>query len=99
MHPLPMLFSAMATTAMFWRHEKKLIKAIFIGFGGAILICAAGDIVLPYFGSLLMGKNPELHICVLEHPETVIPFAILGVIIGILATNRITGRRVTFFFA
>ena len=46
-----------------------------------------------------MGKNPELHICVLEHPETVIPFAILGVIIGILATNRITGRRVTFFFA
>lgn len=27
-HPLHILFSATATTAMFWRHEKKLIKAI-----------------------------------------------------------------------
>lgn len=97
MHPLHILFSATATTAMFWRLEKKLIKAIAIGLGGSLLICAAGDIVFPYFGGLLIGTNPELHLCILEHPETVIPFAILGVLIGLFATNKITGRSVTIF--
>ncbi|MCD5414889.1 MAG: hypothetical protein LR001_07815 [Clostridiales bacterium] len=97
MHPLHILFSATATTAMFWRHEKNLIKAIAVGLGGSLLICAAGDIVFPYFGGLLMGTNPELHLCILKHPETILPFAILGVLIGIIAVNKITGRRVSIF--
>ncbi|MGV8146964.1 MAG: hypothetical protein ACLKAK_04320 [Alkaliphilus sp.] len=97
MHPLHILFSATATTAMFWRYEKNLKKAIAVGLGGSLLICAAGDIVFPYFGGLLMGTNPELHLCILKHPETILPFAILGVLIGIFAVNKITGRRVSTF--
>lgn len=95
MHPLHMLFSAIATTAMFWRHEKKLIKAITIGLAGAIIICTISDIIFPHLGGLLMGRRPELHICILEHPETVIPAAVGGILIGLFAVNRIAGRRVT----
>lgn len=95
MHPLHMLFSAIATTAMFWRHEKKLIKAIAVGLVGSIVICAASDIVFPHLGAMLMGRRPELHLCILEHPETVIPFAMAGILMGLFMVNKISGRRVT----
>ena len=95
MHPLHMLFSATATTAMFWRYEKKLIKAIAVGLVGSIVICAVSDIIFPYLGGMLMGKRPELHLCILERPETVIPFAMAGILMGLFMVNKISGRRVT----
>lgn len=37
-HPVHVLLSATATTAMFWRHEKKLLKAVLVGLFGLSLI-------------------------------------------------------------
>ncbi len=88
-HPIHILLSSMVTTAMFWKHEKHFIKALIIGFLGSILICGLSDILLPYLGGSLLGSKMQLHFCVLEHPHIIIPFAVIGVLIGFLVPSAI----------
>ena len=94
-HPAHMLFSATATTAMFWRYERRVIKALIVGVVGAILVCGASDIVIPYASGLMLGVNMRLHVCVIEHPGLVLPFTAVGVLAGFLASEHIA--RATVF--
>ena len=41
-HPSHTFFSAAATTAMFWRYDRKLWLAVLIGLVGAIGVCGCG---------------------------------------------------------
>ena len=82
-HPAHMLFSAAATTAMFVRYERKIAKAILVGLVGAIGVCGVSDIVVPHLSLMILGTKAPWHICVLEHPGLVLPFAGVGVVIGI----------------
>jgi len=89
-HPIHLMLSAIATTAMFWRHEKRLIKSIVIGFFGSVGVCGLSDIFLPFLSGKLLGvKNMHFHWCVIEHPQMVFPFIIIGIICGIIAADRI----------
>jgi hypothetical protein len=94
-HPAHMLLSATATTAMFWKHERRLFKAILIGFFGAVLLCGVSDIIIPFLGGRLLGASLELHICILEDPLLVMPFLFIGIFTGIVAAESIP--RATFF--
>jgi hypothetical protein len=96
-HPMHVLFSASATTAMFWRYDKKLIKAILIGLIGSLAICGISDIFMPYLGGSLIGIEMELHVCLLHHPLTVIPFAIFGIILGLISAEVLLQRSSTIF--
>jgi hypothetical protein len=69
-HPMHMLFSAAATTAMFWRYERRVLKAMIIGIIGAV--------------------------GVIQHPQLVLPFAAVGVIIGLTAAQSVS--RSTFLW-
>jgi len=88
-HPAHMLFSAAATTAMFYRYEKKTAKAIVIGMIGAIGVCGISDIAMPHASLLLLGTPTPLHICVWEHPSLVLPFAVVGVFVGVAAAESV----------
>jgi len=94
-HPVHMLFSATATTAMFWQYERRWIKALVVGLAGAILICGASDILIPYASGLILGAKMQPHICIIEHPGLVLPFALVGVAAGFLASGHIV--RATVF--
>ncbi|MHC4917213.1 MAG: hypothetical protein ACYTGB_17165 [Planctomycetota bacterium] len=84
-HPLHMLFSAIATTAMFWRHERRVFKALLVGAVGSIGICGLSDIILPYTAGLLIGTRVmHLHVCILKHPGMILPFAGLGLVLGLV---------------
>ncbi len=87
-HPTHVLFSAVATTAMLWKHDRRLIRTILIGFFGSITVCGISDYVIPYWGGILLGLPMEMHICIIETPDLVIPFAVVGVIAGLLVTNK-----------
>jgi hypothetical protein len=82
-HPAHMLFSAAATTAMFCRYERKLLKAILVGLLGAIGVCGVSDIAIPHVAAIILGARPEAHICIIQHPGLVLPFAVVGVAIGL----------------
>jgi hypothetical protein len=88
-HPAHMLFSAAATTAMFCRYERKVLKAIIIGLIGAIGICGISDIAMPHVSVMLLGPRPPLHICILQHPLLILPFALVGVLIGLAASGTV----------
>ncbi|ATZ61610.2 MAG: hypothetical protein BME93_06050 [Methanosarcinales archaeon Met12] len=94
-HPVHILFSATATTAMFWRHERRLLKAVIIGLIGALVICALSDVFFPVLGGELVGIGMEVHWCLIKHPTAVVPFAIFGVLLGVVSADVINGRGST----
>lgn len=88
-HASHILFSAVATTAMFWKHEKRIGKALAVGFLGSIGVCALSDSVFPTIGGTMLGMDMRMHICVLEHPFLILPFAGVGVMGGFLIPGAI----------
>lgn len=82
-HPAHMLFSAAATAAMYMRFEGKVLKAVVVGLIGAIGVCGISDIAMPHVSLRLLGVAAPWHICVVEHPAMVLPFACIGVLLGI----------------
>ena len=86
-HPAHVLISAVATTAMFFKHEKRVLKAVVVGFIGSIMICGLSDIFFPFVGGMILGAEMHMHICLLENPGLVFPFAFVGVVAGLLITK------------
>ena len=88
-HPCHVLVSAVATTAMFWKHDNQsVLKAAIVGLLGSVAICGMSDMVVPHIGGLILGHKMHLHICVIEEPQLVIPFAVMGVLSGFMVANR-----------
>ena len=77
-----LFFSSIATTAMFWRHERRFFKTVLVGFFGTILPCGTSDIIFPFMGGKILGVPMKLHICLFQHPWIVLPFIFAGIIIG-----------------
>jgi hypothetical protein len=94
-HPVHILFSATATSAMFWRYEKKVVKAVIIGLSGSILICGISDVIIPFCSGFFFGKNFKFHLCILEHPFIILPFVTTGIVIGLIAMEKV--QKTTFF--
>ncbi len=96
-HPSHMLFSAMATTAMFWQYERRFWKAVIVGIVGSIGICGLSDIFIPYLAGVLLGARMQLHICIVEHPQIVLPFLVVGILIGFLAPGTLEKQEGVIF--
>ncbi|MCM8804192.1 MAG: hypothetical protein NC833_02935 [Candidatus Omnitrophica bacterium] len=88
-HPSHMLFSALATTTMFWKHDRNFLKAFLIGIIGSAGICGISDIFIPYISGFLLGTKMELHICIIQHPQIVLPFLLFGVFMGYVAPETL----------
>ncbi|MCD6599802.1 MAG: hypothetical protein J7L19_04465 [Dehalococcoidia bacterium] len=67
LHPVHVLLSALATTAMYARYKKcKLWQALLIGWTGSIGIATLSDVVIPYFGGGLLHIPIEFHVPFIE---------------------------------
>lgn len=83
-HPLHMLFSTTATTAMFWRHERRWLKAVIVGVIGSLGICGISDVFLPYLSGSLLGVHMRFHWCIIEHPQLILPYIVVGLALGFI---------------
>ena len=92
-HPLHISLSAIATTSLFWRHERHVLRALAVGALGTIIPCGLSDYVFPYWGGLLLGQTMELHMCLVDHPQLFFPFLALGIVGGFWAEERVTGSH------
>jgi hypothetical protein len=92
-HPLHICLSAIATTSLFWRRERHLLRAVLVGLLGTIIPCGLSDYVFPYVGGQLLGQPMELHMCIVDHPQLFFPFLFLGIIGGFWAEERLTGSH------
>lgn len=96
-HPVHLLLSAAATTAMASIHRAGWLRASIIGIFGSAAVCTLSDIVLPYLGgSLISGaENMTMHLCIAEHPMQVVPFVVVGLAVG-LAGPKIVERSTIY---
>ena len=88
-HPAHMFFSAVATTAMFCRYDRNIVKALIVGIIGAVGVCGVSDVIMPHVSLMILGIKTPWHICVIEHPSMVLPFAGIGVVVGIAASGSV----------
>ncbi len=91
LHALHVCLSAIATTSVFWRYERRVAKALVVGLLGTIVPCGLSDYLFPFIGGRILGQAMELHLCIVEHPTLVIPFAALGVVGGLMFEERMAG--------
>lgn len=93
LHPIHVVLSALATTAMYRLHGKgKLWLVILIGYTGSIGIATLSDAVIPYLGGSLLNIQMEFHVPFIETSK--MPFigiekwmvvnsaAVIGIAIG-----------------
>lgn len=83
-HPTHIFLSAVVTTAIFWKHERRWLKTFLVGFLGTIPICTLSDVFFPYLGGILFGTPVMFHLCAVEEPHLVYPAALLGVAVGMV---------------
>ena len=82
-HPLHVIFSGLATTAIFYKYKKQKINAVIIGILGAILIGSLSDIILPWLGSNMIALNTHFHLPIIEEPVIILGAALVGSIVGL----------------
>ena len=95
-HPLHICLSAIATTSLFWRYERHLIRALVVGSLGTIIPCGLSDYFFPYVGGLILGQPMKLHVCIVEHPQLFFPFLALGIVAGFWAEERLASASHLF---
>jgi len=68
LHPLHVVLSALATTAMYRLHHTrgKLWAAIIIGYTGSVGIATLSDIIIPYLGGSILNIPMEFHLPFIE---------------------------------
>ena len=84
-HPIHVIFSAMVTSAIFYKYKKSKLPAILVGITGAIIIGSLSDILLPYLGGLSFGFDMHFHLPILEAPFLILTAALVGTIIGMIS--------------
>ena len=67
-HPVHVLFSALATTAMYRRYGRgPIAMTILVGYVGSIGIATLSDCIIPYVGEYLLGlPNRGAHLGFIE---------------------------------
>ncbi|MFC2002465.1 hypothetical protein ACFLV4_00740 [Chloroflexota bacterium] len=95
LHPLHVVLSALATTAMFKRYgHGNIWLAILVGYSGSIGIATLSDAIVPYWGGTLLNVVMEFHVPFIETelmpyfnlPKWIIvnSAAVIGIAVGYL---------------
>lgn len=82
-HPVHVLVSAIATTAIFKKYHGNFISALIIGTVGSILIGTLSDVLLPWVAGNVFLLNTTLHLPIIESPFLIFGSAIFGSLFGI----------------
>ncbi|MCK5321277.1 hypothetical protein KAJ38_01750 [Candidatus Pacearchaeota archaeon] len=90
MHPAHVLVSAMATSAIYWKYNKSVVKTILIGVVGAILIGSLSDILFPWIAGNLFSLHTHFHLPIIEKPILIIGVALVGSVAGMHFMFRVS---------
>lgn len=69
-HPAHVVFSAMVTASMFKLHTagKRFLLVLIVGYFGSVGIATLSDIIIPHFGTELLGLRIPTHAQTHHHP-------------------------------
>lgn len=85
LHPLHVVFSALATTAMYRKYGSRRVWAVLlVGYFGSIGIATLSDAVLPYLGGVLLDLEIEFQLPFIEEWWLISAAALTGIAVGYL---------------
>ncbi len=92
LHPLHVIFSAMATASLYKIHKQgkefNIWMLYLIGYTGVIVVATISDSVIPYIGETLLNlPNRGIHVGFIEKWYLINPLALLGVTIAYFWTR------------
>ena len=77
-HPLHIFFSAIVSTAIFYKYKRNIFLALTTGVIVSILVGSISDVILPYLGISLFAIPISFHLPTLESPILIFSIAIFG---------------------
>jgi len=83
LHPLHVLVSAAATSTIYYKYRKSIVKGIIVGVIGAILIGSLSDVLLPWISGNLFSLHTHFHLPIIEKPFIILGVGIIGALAGI----------------
>jgi hypothetical protein len=83
LHPLHVLVSAAATSAIYYKYRKSVVGGIIIGVIGAILIGTLSDVLFPWISGNLFSLKTALHLPIIESSLYILGAGIIGALMGI----------------
>jgi len=84
-HPLHIFFSAIVSTAIFYKYRKNIFLALGTGVIISVLIGSISDVILPYIGMSLFNLPISFDLPAIESPLLILSVAIFGSITGVIA--------------
>jgi len=82
-HPIHLFFSAMVSTALFYKYKKNIPFSILIGVFISVVIGSVSDVFFPYLGSSLFQIPISFHLPAIENSLVIFSSAIFGSLLGI----------------
>jgi len=98
-HPAHVLVSAIATSAIYWKYRKSVLKTILVGVSGAILVGSLSDVVFPFLAGNLFSLHTHFHLPIVENPFLILSVAFFGAILGIYSNLFRVGHMLHVFLS
>lgn len=74
--------ACMASFLTCCRYGYGFFRSFFVGAIAPLLFCTISDILLPYWGGLLLGGHMTLHLCIVCNMQMVLFFIAIGLLLG-----------------
>ncbi len=97
-HFMHIIFAATGTVLTFLRYSNNILRAIIVGILSPMIFCMLSDVLMPYVGGIILGKEMSLHICFITEWKNVVPFLAIGIINGILLAKHYSAFGQIFSF-
>ncbi len=98
-HPLHVLVSAIATSAMFYKYKKNIFHSILVGIFGAVIIGTLSDVIFPYLGGSILNIKLSLHLPIISEYKIILTSAFIGAVLGILTKQTKTPHLIHVFLS
>lgn len=83
LHPLHVVLSAIATTAMYRKYGgERVWTAVLVGYIGSVGIATLSDAIIPYLGGVLLNVEIGFEVPFIEEWWLINPAALVGIAIG-----------------
>lgn len=98
-HYSHLIVSAVVTAGIFFKHKPRFFMALLIGVTGAVLVGSLSDILFPFLISSLFGIEASFHLPLFEETISVLFFALVGSLLGIITKITETPHFIHVFLS
>jgi hypothetical protein len=98
-HYLHIVFAGAGTALTFFQFSRNIMRGLFISIVSPTIFCILSDIIIPYFGGMIVGVPMKLHICFYHELTNIGIFLFVGIATGFILSLHQRHTDSSSFFA